>query len=331
MRGCAYDARVPSATSLSVVVATHNRAELLPRLVAALEGQRSGGFEAVIVDDASTDDTQTVLAELAAGRPWLRWVRQDVNTGPAGARNRGWRMSSGDLIAFTDDDCVPDAGWVSAMAEALQGADVVQGRTLPDPELADRIGPFGRTISVTSEEGYYQTCNMGYRRSWLERLDGFDERFRRPSGEDTDLAWRAKEAGASSAFAEAALVHHDVRPSSFTMHVKDTWRWGDCVLAVKEHPQLRTLIHRRVFFRSSHPPAILAALGVVAALSAGSAPRRVASLALLVPYADLRLRRWPLRGGPRRRVAAIPAALAADVTEVGVMILASARYRTLVL
>jgi hypothetical protein len=185
---------------------------------------------------------------------------------------------------------------------------------------------------VTQELGYYQTCNMGYRRDALERVGGFDERFRRPSGEDTDLAWRLKERGATSAFADDALVFHDVRPSDIKTHILDTWRWGDCVLTVREHPQLRDLLHRKWFFRPTHPPAILAGIGLVALLGPTASPRtRAAGLALLAPYVDMRVRRRPLRGGRRTRLLAIPPALLADLVEVGTMVVASARYRTLVL
>ena len=322
-----------SGPVISVVVATHNRAQLLPRLVEALAAQGDvGEFEAVIVDDGSTDDTWDVLQDLAGRHPFLRPLRQVPNAGPATARNRGWRTATADLIAFTDDDCVPQPGWLCSLREALATADIAQGRTLPDPQTAERLGPFGRTLEVTAELGYYQTCNMGYRRSALESVGGFDERFRRPSGEDTDLAWRLKERGAGSVFVPDAIVHHDVRPSSLSVHLRDTWRWGDCVLTVREHPQLRELLHRRWFFRQSHPPAIAGAVGLLLVLSRrSSCTGRVAGVALLAPYVDLRLRRWPLRGGPRRRVAAIPAALVADVAEVGVMVVASVRYRTVVL
>ena len=321
------------APEIAVVVATHNRAHLIPRLVDALAAQDfDGTYEAVIVDDGSTDDTWSVLQRLAADNPWLRVLRQLPNAGPATARNRGWREASAPLIAFTDDDCVPQPGWLRGLAAALGKGEVVQGRTLPDPTDADRIGPFGRTIVVTQELGYYQTCNMGYSREALDRVDGFDERFRRPSGEDTDLAWRLKELGATSVFADDALVYHDVRPSNIKTHILDTWRWGDCVLTVREHPQLRDLLHRKWFFRPTHPPAIVAGVGLVALLRPSASPAaRAAGLALLGPYVDMRLRRRPLRGRRRTRVLGIPPALVADLVEVGVMVIASARYRTFVL
>lgn len=316
-----------------MVVATHNRAVLLPRLLQALEAQQgSPPFDVVIVDDASSDATWAALERLVATSPvQLQVKRLAANAGPATARNVGWRAARAELVLFTDDDCVPQPGWLAAMTAALAEADLAQGRTEPNPAQQSEQGPFSRTMEVTSEAGYYQTCNMGYRRSVLEALDGFDERYRRPAGEDTDLAWRAREAGATSTFVPAALVYHDVRPSSFMVHLKDTRRWGWCVLTVRQHPGLRDLIWRRMFLRASHPPALLGGVGLVAAALPFPIGVRLVGLALLAPYVHLRVRRWPLQGGPRRRLAAIPFAFVADLTESLVMVIASIRYRTLVL
>jgi GT2 family glycosyltransferase len=318
---------------VSVVVATHQRRQLLARLVAAVEAQQlDAPYELVVVDDASSDGTWAELERLARQSPVpLTPLRLERNAGPATARNAGWRRARAPLIAFTDDDCVPQPGWLDALVAALADAELVQGATLPAPEQVGNHGPFSRTLEVRAENGYYQTCNMGYRRELLEALGGFDERFRHPAGEDTDLAWRARERGARTAFAADAVVHHDVRPSSFTVHLRDLWRWEGVVLTLRLHPQLRSHIHRRWWLRRSHPPAVLAVAGVVAAAGGRRPWVRLAALALLVPYVRYRATVAPLRGGPRRRLAVIPLALASDLTEVGVMAIASARYRTLVL
>lgn len=314
---------------ICVVVATFGRSALLPRLVAALEAQVGAPpFEAVLVDDASRDDSWPLLQRLAATRPWLRVLRQPRNAGPATARNVGWRATDAPWLAFTDDDCVPAPGWLAALAVGLHQADLVQGRTLPNPDQLAACGPFSRTLRVEAPDGLFQTCNLGVRRATLQRTEGFDERFRHAAGEDTELAWRAIESGARTAFAAGALVHHDVRPSSLRAALADTPRWGSVVLAVSTHPGLREKVHSRWFWRASHPPAMLAVL----ALAVAAGTRRAAALTLLAPYARHRLRVDPLPStGPRRRLALLPAALLLDATEVGVLAVASARHRTLLL
>src|SRR3954452_12468363 len=108
-------APAPSDPALSVVVATRNRADRLPRLVRALEAQEGAPpFELVVIDDASTDATSTVLAQLAASSSMRIVAHRLVDQrGPAAARNAGWRSARGELVAFTDDDCEPQPGWLA--------------------------------------------------------------------------------------------------------------------------------------------------------------------------------------------------------------------------
>lgn len=320
--------------SIAVVVSTYNRARLLPRLVAALEEQQTElSFEVVIVNDASTDDTARVLDALAqAATIPVRVIHQLQNAGPATGRNAGWRASRAPHIAFTDDDCVPQPEWLAELVDGLEVADIVQGRTAPNPDQARSAGPFSRTLDVPAMDGFFQTCNIGFRRSWLEQLAGFDESFRHPAGEDTDLAWRAIEAGAQAAFAEGAVVHHDVRPSSVMASIRDTWRWEGIVLTVRNHPEIRSRLHSRWFWKASHPPALAAAVGLSVAAVSSSRQARAAGLALLLPYAKHRLVDAPLPNIRRRhRLSWLPAAFAVDAAEVAVMAAASGRYRRLLL
>jgi GT2 family glycosyltransferase len=289
-------------------------------------------FEVVLVDDASPDAAWDALERAVADGPIdVHLRRRAVNGGPAAARNDGWRRASAPWVAFTDDDCVPDRTWLSELAACFDGADVVQGRTTPDPAQLDRRGPFSRTLSVPRETGHYQTCNIAYRRHWLERLGGFDEAFR--VAEDTDLAHRAIRRGARTAFVDSAVVLHDVSPSRFTAAVRATQAWSTIPLAVGRHPHLRDLVHRRVFWKASHPPAIAALAAVALATAPGRRrrSRRVAAVTLLAWYPWFRTRRHRLAGGPRRSVAAIPGALVVDLAEVAAMARGSWRHRTFLL
>jgi glycosyltransferase involved in cell wall biosynthesis len=320
---------------VAVVVPTHNRSALLGRLVESLEAQQDvAGFEVIIVDDASTDDTPQVLAALSARAPFpLRALRLAHNAGPATARNAGWKAATAAVIAFTDDDCVPQPGWLAALLRASANADVVQGRTAPDPSQRDHRGPFSRTLDIGSEDGYYQTCNIAYRRRVLEQLGGFHEQFRFPAGEDTDLAWRARASGATTAFASAAVVHHDVRPSSFSAAVRDSWRWQSVALAVQRHPRLRDRFAARYVWRTSHAYVVSALAGTAVIASARrSRPGWLLGVACVAPYLHYRVVAAPLPGaGPRRRWVLLPAALVVDAAEVGACLFGSVRYRTFIL
>jgi glycosyltransferase involved in cell wall biosynthesis len=309
---------------------------LLARLVTAFEAQDVGvPFEVVIVDDASTDGTWDELGRLAARSPLtLVLLRHERNRGPAATRNTGWQAARGRIVAFTDDDCQPQSGWLAALLIGLETADLVVGATLPHPAQLKGQHAFSRTINVTRETGNYETCNIAYRRGLLHRLGGFDEGYRFPAGEDTDLGWRARESGARTAFVPDALVYHDVHRLGFVGHLRDTLRWEGVVRLVRDHPQLRAHLHSRWVWRPSHPPAVLAGAGLAAYAPVARRHGRWAAAAVVVgsglPYLRYRTRRVPLPGG-RRSFAAIPLALVADIFEVGVMAVASARYRTLVL
>lgn len=336
---------MPSATDrtprVAVVVATYSRAHLLPRLVTALEQQRHPpDFEVVIVDDGSKDETWDTLQRLAASSSiTIRPVRLPANRGPAAARNQGWRAADADYVAFTDDDCAPEPDWLQDLVAGLREADIVQGRTIPDPQQSAQMGPFSRSLSISTEDGFYQTCNIGYRRPTLERAGGFDETFRFPAGEDTNLAWRARAAGATTCFRPDAVVRHAVRPSSWTSAARDTWRWQSIALAAKRNPRLRELLYARWIWRRSHLLVLLAALGItfatVMSVLTPTLPTVLAwalAIGLSVPYVRYRTMIDPLpTSGPRRRWLLLPAALSLDCCEIIACLVGSVRHRTLVL
>lgn len=120
--------RTPPLPGVTVVVPTHNGRARLPECLAALDRQdHRGPVEVVVVDDASTDGTADVARRLGA-----RVVRADVNVGPGQARNLGVAQASHTILAFTDDDCRPEPGWLTGILGQLDaGAAAVCGLTLP--------------------------------------------------------------------------------------------------------------------------------------------------------------------------------------------------------
>lgn len=322
--------------AISVVIPTYNRVGRLPRLIEALESQRfTEPFEAVVVDDASSDGTAAAVRDLAAKTSFpVVYLRQSVNRGPAAARNRGWRAGQGPLVCFTDDDCLPTSAWLAEMSRALSAADVVQGRTLPDPADEHNRGPFSHTLRVESEVGYYETANMGYRRALLERLGGFDETFRFAYGEDCELAWRAKMGGATTAFCESALVYHAITPSKWSAALLNTRRREGIVQVFRNHPELRRHLEKQgILYRPIHGPAIAALASMLALVVVPkSRVARAASVAATGWYASrCRLTYSRPALGRLGWVGAVPAALIVDLAEVAVLAQASVRYRTLVL
>jgi GT2 family glycosyltransferase len=293
-------------TSVSVVVATRDR----PDRLQALRESLPGGVEVVLVDDGSSAPVPGAT------------IRHPEARGPTAARNAGWRAASGDLIAFTDDDCVVQPGWIEALSaagEAHQGA-FIQGRTEPDPREADRAGAFTRTQSVAALGPWYQTCNIAYPRDLLEGLGGFDEQFPFPAGEDTDLAWRALEAGAEAVFEPGAVVWHAVHELGPERLIAVSQRWATTVRNVRRHPGLREHLHRRVFWKPSHERLLLAALLVRRRPLLGAAAAAWWAAGHRGSH-----------GSAAGTAAALPAHLAVDAAEVVAMARGSLRFRTFVL
>jgi GT2 family glycosyltransferase len=310
----------------TVCVSTYNRADRLDRLLGSLAGQDISGFEVVVYDDASSDGTSGVLAAWQTRLP-LTALHGEVNGGPAKGRNLAGRRARGPVVLFTDDDCVPTSSWVRSHLAVAAPRVVSVGRTEPDPEQADHAGPFSRTLLV-EDAALFHTANVGYPRELLEELGGFDETFRRAAGEDTELGLRALAAGAVAVFLPEALVHHDVRPSSLLAALKEATKWTDIPRVAARHPEAAAgLTHSRLWWRKTHPVALLAVVSLAAAT------RRPVLAAGALPWLRLRTTEPLLRPNARRRhwVWVLPAQLAVDAVEVLTLARGSVRHRKLLL
>ena len=314
---------------VSVVVATFNRAPLLGPLFDGLRAQSLdlARFEVLIVDDGSTDETAAVLArELERGGLDLQVISREENGGLAVSRQLGWRTARANLLAFTDDDCVPDPGWLEAglaAAEREPGA-IVQGRT--DPRISDleRIAPFRRpftrTLSIPEPDPHVQTCNVFYPREVLESVGGLDtDGFARLAGDDADLAWRAIESGARVSFAADARVEHAYLVLGPIGKLRYASGWNLKVYAL--HPGLRRAYFvRDYFWKGSH-------YFLVRALAAALLPRKLRPVRawLAVPYAVHLVERGRVEGGGPLFA---PYYLLHDLIELAAAVRSSLRYRT---
>jgi GT2 family glycosyltransferase len=318
--------------AVSVVIATHNRIDRLRALLGSLAAQTLAPdqFEVVVVDDGSSDGTAELLAAgalVAAGTPPVRWLRRELGGGPATARNDGWRAAGAPLIAFTDDDCEAAPEWLAealAAAAAHPGA-VIQGRVDPLPAEAHLISPFVRTLRVHGDGPYYQTCNIFYPRELLEDLGGFDAAsYPVPGGEDTDLAWRAIEAGAPTAYAPSAQVFHAVSQIGALGRLRVAARWGRTLQVYRRHPAARERVFtKRIFWKPWHYTLVRASLALLL-------PRRLRHLRLFLagPYIESLLLRCAYEQG---RPWHAPFFVAEDLVELSAAVRASVRYRMLVL
>lgn len=262
---------------ISVIIPTWNRRELLKEAVEALRIQTLDPtlFEVLVMDNRSTDGTEAMLQEMARTADF-RLVHHVMpeNRGPARSRNRGAELARGSILAFTDSDCRPSSQWLETGMSAFDDPDVgfATGTVLYKPEQVERAGFFARESGeVRQEHPTYSTTNVFYRREIYLELGGSDASLSMPDFlgrvvdcSDTDLAWRAKEAGHGNRFMGEALVYHEREVLSPAKWVAEPYRMFVLAPLVKRHPQLRKqLLRFRVFWGVENLAFYLAVLAPV--------------------------------------------------------------------
>ena len=201
--------------SISVVVCTHNGAATLDECLRGLAVVDYPDFEAIVVDDGSSDDS----AEIAA-RHGVRLIRTEPQ-GLSSARNAGLSVARGEIVAYLDDDAWPDRDWLRYLALGfMRSAHAgIGGPNIPPPNeglVSQSIarapgGPIHVMLSDLEAE-HIPGCNMAFRRSALEAVGGFDSQFW-VAGDDVDMCWRLQAMGWTLGFSPAAMVWHRRRRS----------------------------------------------------------------------------------------------------------------------
>ncbi len=235
---------------ISVVIPTYNRLPILEKCLKALENQKLtddkiAGYEIVVVDDGSTDNTLSWLAENKNHLPHVKIWQQD-HQGPAAARNLGVEKAEGDIIIFIDSDLVVTPVFLQSHASALVGGWESSGN--------DRIFTYGAVINTcnfdnpTSEPykitdfsaAYFATGNVAIAKHWLEKAGLFDTGFQLYGWEDLELGVRLKELGLKLIKCPSAVGYHWHPPFNLSqipnLIDKEIQRGRMGVLFYRKHP-----------------------------------------------------------------------------------------------
>jgi glycosyltransferase involved in cell wall biosynthesis len=195
----------------SIIVPSRGMDDNLKKLFDSLANELAGkNVEVILADDGSPKPLDFLSVDYK-GKIDLKVVRQQP-LGPAAARNSGIRQAASDIFIFVDSDVVPQPGWFEAIIAPLEqdpGIAGVEGKTIAS-NIAE-LTPFSHFL-YNFDGGAYLTCNIAYRRSWVERAGLFDERFKHPWREDSDLAFSILEMGGKIIFEPKAMVDHLARP-----------------------------------------------------------------------------------------------------------------------
>jgi glycosyltransferase involved in cell wall biosynthesis len=201
----------PAAPKISVVICAYNAERTMQACLESMRTLRYPNFEVIVVNDGSKDRTLEIAQQFAQAR-----IISQENKGLSAARNVGIEASTGDIVAFTDSDCVVDPDWLTYLAYGFVngGFVAVGGPNLPPPEESRTAAcvassPGGPTHVLLNDQvaEHIPGCNMAFRRDVLQRIGGFDPMFR-AAGDDVDVCWRLQNEGEVIGFSAAAMVWH---------------------------------------------------------------------------------------------------------------------------
>lgn len=231
---------------ISVVIPMRNASSSIDSCLQSLTEQEEQPYEIIVIDNQSTDDSRLVVKKEIEKFNYIRLI---VNSGrslvAAASRNIGIESAKGDIIAFTDSDCIADKYWIKnirvafeqdSSLDAIGGvekggcADIsLSGKFLSAFWLPDTQKITKRKITGKADffrNVYLVTFNCAFKRSILIELGGFDEIFS-PAGEDTDLWMRACEQKATIFAWDPKMVvthHQDI---TFYRLLKKSFSYGE--------------------------------------------------------------------------------------------------------
>ncbi len=217
--------------TFSVVVCTYNGKRTIGECLEGISRIEYPYLEVIVVNDGSDDASSSITSEIA-NKYGFKLIKTE-NRGLGNARNTGIEAATGEIITFIDDDAYPDPHWLTYLAsEFMKTKHVgIGGPNIPpkkDGNIAECIANSpGNPIHVLisdQEAEHIAGCNMAFRKSVLEEVGGFDNKFR-IAGDDVDVCWRLRERGYTLGFSPAAVVWHHPR-NSVLRYLKQQFNYG---------------------------------------------------------------------------------------------------------
>ena len=229
----------PLSHTYSVIVCTRNGSERIGDCLRAI-AKLSSTAETIVVDDGSTDGTADLVAR---DFPWVKLLRL-APCGLSAARNAGADAARGEILAFTDDDCLPDTEWLQRLDRIFRQERhaAVGGPNLPqipqhwlEAVICAAPGAPSHVMLDDETAEHLPGCNLAVRKSACQSIGGFDPQFH-TAGDDVDFCWRLQDAGYVLGFAPGAYVSH-LRRSTARAFLKQQIGYGKAErLLIDKHP-----------------------------------------------------------------------------------------------
>ena len=213
--------------TVSVVIPTLNRADMLATTIDRIERQTISRdiYEVLVINNNSSDNTQSMLNQKAATYPNLRAFTQ-LKPGAAATRNVGIREASGDFVLFIDDDIFAEPDLIESHLKYHRenhGASIIGTVVSPwekesDPflrYLRDKgiFNPYSIACNKPLDFSYYHTGNASTSRKVLNEVGGFNEEFFVYGMEDIELGYRLEQQGSRMTHGPAATARHEYFPT----------------------------------------------------------------------------------------------------------------------
>jgi glycosyltransferase involved in cell wall biosynthesis len=224
---------------ISVVIPTYNRPSLLKNCISSLCDQTLGIelYEIIIVSDGPDKESKKVVLEFAEKHNNIIYLSLPEKKGPAAARNLGWQNAKGVLIAFTDDDCLPDALWLDAIWKHYKNEPEVAFTGKVVVPTSDDPTDFELNIKGL-ETGDFVTANCVVTKATLQAIGGFDENFTLAWREDSDLEFKLLQRQVPITRLEDAIVFHPARKAPWGVSIKEQRKTMFNALLFKKYPEL---------------------------------------------------------------------------------------------
>jgi glycosyltransferase involved in cell wall biosynthesis len=241
--------RLERSPRVSVVVCAYNADRTMDACLTSLRTLNYPDYEVIVVNDGSKDHTLEITERHRATYdadptgPRMVVISQE-NKGLSVARNVGAAAATGEIVAYTDSDCVPDPDWLAFLVYRFvrSGFVAVGGPNFPPPEpslvpAAVAVSPGGPMHVLLDDEvaEHIPGCNMAFTKKALEEIGGFEPIFA-AAGDDVDFCWRLQNRGYAIGFSAAATVWH-YRRNTVQAYLKQQMGYGKAeALLYFKHP-----------------------------------------------------------------------------------------------